>query len=137
MFLEGDITPREGLCFIDERAIPEPGLVRLIRDDAINIQYAIPSSFDSLDVSLVSAPSLDPSIPVHQLLHALHKLLISFLQVSYSILPTAVNKTVLDDPVPLNDVPLQGVLYDGRAGIDHLPHPLLITSQHSACHLLL
>lgn len=95
VFLEGD---REGFCFIDERAIPEPGIVMLIRDDSINIQYAIPSSFNYLDVHLVPAPSLDPLLPI-----------------SYSILPTAVNKTVLDDPVPLNDVPLQGVLYDRRA----------------------
>lgn len=56
-------TTVDGYCFIDESAVP-PGIVLLLRDDTVNILYAIPSIFDDLEVLVRTAGSFPSGLPV-------------------------------------------------------------------------
>lgn len=53
----------DGYCFIDENIDP-PGIISLLREDAINILYAIPISFDAIEVFLKLSETLDRNTPV-------------------------------------------------------------------------
>lgn len=63
-----DPTTTRGYCLIDESAAI-PGVIVLLKDDSVNIFYAIPRFIDALEVYFMSSRSFDPSIPVCTLLH--------------------------------------------------------------------
>ncbi len=58
-----DASLREGYCVVDDDAIP-PGLIDVIKNEKVNILYAIPSAFSSLEVFFVTSKRIDATTPV-------------------------------------------------------------------------
>ena len=112
----GSVQASEGYCVIDDASVP-PGLVPLLQDDDINVRYAYPASFDSLDVYFKWSAHLRPPVPVSITQCPLSSSPTLYCtQLSFSIMPESRNRTVLDDPRPTNGAPLTGIALDGTVG---------------------